>query len=190
MIGIARLLVIAGSSSNGTKERRVVMQRRRSHSLVSIALTIAATIATVGCGTNTGGTAAAPTADDRLPLSGYDTTVVVHGTRGLVQTLRLSKHVLSPGDRLDVESVLTNGGTAPVRVWRGYTCRLDVTRTTLVGRQGCLPPTGPVTLAPGDSVLGAERWVIGSPPDSYVVAVQQTVDTPMVAAVTIMVRQR
>lgn len=165
------------------------MQPRRFRSLVPAGVAAAATIATLGCGTTTGGITAAPTADDRLPLSGYDTTVVVNGTRGLVQTLRLSKHVLSPGDRLDVESVLSNGGTEAVRVWRGYTCRLDVTHTTLVGRQGCLPPTGPVILAPGDSVLGAERWVIGSPAGSYVFAVQQTVDTAMDAAVMIIVRQ-
>jgi len=157
-------------------------------SLVPTVAAIAATVAAVACGTNARPVTAVPTADDRLPRSAYDTTVVVDGAGGLVQTLRLSKHVLSPGDRLDVESVLTNGGTAAVAAWRGYVCRLDVTRTTLVGRQGCLPPTGPVTLSPGDSVLGAERWVIGSQPGSYVFTVQQTVDTSMAASVTIIVR--
>jgi hypothetical protein len=164
------------------------LQRLR-YSLVRIVIAVAASTTMLGCGANTHPVAAAPTADDRLARSAYDTAVVVDGTRGLVQTLRLSKRVLSPGDRLDVESVLTNGGTATVRVWRGYFCRLDVTQTALVGRQGCLPPTGPVTLAPGDSVLGAERWVVGSPPGSYLFAVQQTVDTSMAASVTIVVRQ-
>jgi len=162
--------------------------RLRSHALLPTVVAMAAMIATMDCSSATGA-AGAGTADDRLPPSAYDTTVVVDGTRGLVQTLRLSKHVLSPGDRLDVESVLINGGSTAVRVWKGYTCRLDLTQTSLVGRQGCLPPSGPITLPPGDSVLGAERWVIGSPPGSYVFAVQQTVDTSMIAAVTIMVRQ-
>jgi hypothetical protein len=164
------------------------MHGLRSRALIPTVVALAATIATSGCSTTTDAVGGGTTADDRLPASAYDTTVVVDGTRGLVQTLRLSKHVLSPGDRLDVESVLSNRGTTAVRVWKGYTCRLDVTQTTLMGRQGCLPPTGPVTLAPGDSVLGAERWVVGSPPGSYPFAVQQTVDTPMVAAVTIVVR--
>jgi hypothetical protein len=139
------------------------------------------------CGGTTGSTSPSALPDNALAKSAGDTSLVAR--RGaLVQTLRLSSLVVRAGDSLTARSVLVNGSASPVTVWRGYPCRLDATETALQGRAGCLPPTASVILQPGDSVVGAERWVVRSAPGEYSFTVRQTVDTSLAvtARITVM----
>jgi hypothetical protein len=150
---------------------------------------IACVVLLVGCSGASSPTPADVSANNGLPPGGHDTSLVVR-RGGLVQTLRVSSLSVKIGDTLSAQSILVNGSTGSVAVWRGYPCRLDVTETALQGRTGCLPPTGSVLLQPGDSVVGAERWVVRSAPGDYAFTVRQTVDTSLVVSARITVSSR
>ena len=141
-------------------------------------------VATAGCH-GTGSPTGATSSSGNRDLTSQTTA------GGLVQTVTVSRNPVTEGEDLVITAVLRNGTSKAVRVYAGYGCRLDVLQTDLrFDTAECMVATGPVELAPGDSVVSTRGGAVVSPAGTYSVRVRQAYDTELWAAISVDVRAK
>jgi hypothetical protein len=109
------------------------------------------------------------------PLTPSPSAVVVERSgSGLQQRITASPGRVAVGDTVSFRSVLTNTGSAPVRV-EHVVCGIDFDRTPVLDNPfiHCAAYSITTTLAPGDSVVQSDRRVVVARPGEYVIRAKQ-----------------
>ena len=130
---------------------------------------------------------------DRLPPASGPANVVVareSAAGGLVQTVYVSSDEVRYGERLRIESRITNRGPMPAMAV-SRTCGLDIEtpmQLELLDTVRCAAYSERAALAPGDSRVQVEERIVASPPGRYLVRVRHLLDPRQAAIFTITVR--
>lgn len=109
----------------------------------------------------------------------------------LEQTVAITPRQPIPGDRVWISSIVINRGGDPKQV-ESRICGLDLEADVDLQWTSAVACAGYSTqgdLPPGDSLLGGDRRIVGSPPGEYSLRVRHLLDPEVWVEVAVRVRE-